>query len=353
MKAVDPARVQAVVDSLGATADGAVAGLPLGAAALKVRIAHSGLTREELSALSAAFLDDRRRAVRGVLGEDAFQAAGVYFILLPVPGSIAALYRGAQDYTVVLSLGLVEALRLSCVAGQLQSALQGLRASGKLESAMGVEQAGRKLYLLDQMIAYLNASAVLAHLTARRVPNVVAALDTELVRKANVIVEAALMFVLLHELGHVEYQRASTHPATVWEFAVPEELDARQEEELFADKHALDSAPAAFRLPMVHAATFVLQLYSYIDLLRDGPSRTHPLSVNRLAAMRGLVVPSEVDAVGDAAVQNAIELGRSLQAQASQGTVPCQRIAALERFVKVRDQIDWRSAQEVLQAIAT
>lgn len=351
MKAVDPGRVHAVIDTLTAP-DAGVGALPLGAAALKVRIAHSGLTREELSALSAAFLDERRQAARGILGEAAFQAEGVEFILLPVPGSIAALYAGTQGYTVGLSFGLVEALRLSCVAGQLRSALDALKASRKLEAAMGLEAAGSALQLLDQMIAYLNASAMLAHLQARRVPNVVAALDAQMLRKANVVVEAALMFVLLHELGHVQYQRTQATPSTTWEFAVAEELDARQEEELFADKHALDQVPAGFRLPMVHAAAFVLHLYTYIDVLRTGESRTHPLAVNRLAVMRAQVGGQEVGAVGDAATRNAIEVGQALQAKGLQGLAGGQGLAAIEKFVGICDEVDWRPAQEALQVLA-
>ncbi|RNE88836.1 hypothetical protein [Marichromatium sp. AB31] len=348
MKAVDPRHVHAVIDTLTAPSAG-VGALPLGASALKVRIAHSGLTREELSALSAAFLDDRRQAARGILGEAAFQAKGVEFVFLPVPGSIAALYAGAQGYTVALSLGLVEALRLSCVAGQLRSALEMLKASKRLEAAMGAEAAGKALQLLEQMIAYLIASAILAHLEARRVPNAVAALDAQMVRKANVVVEAALMFVLLHELGHVEYQRAQSRSTTTWEFAVAEELDARQEEELFADKYALDQVPAGFRLPMVHAAAFVLHLYTYIDVLRTGESRTHPLAVNRLAAMRAQVGSLQVGEVGDAATRNAIEVGQTLQAQDPLSLAGGQGLAAIEKFVATCDEVDWRPAQEALQ----
>lgn len=352
MKAVAPAHVQAAIDSLDATASDAVGALPLGAAALKVRIAHSGLTNEELSALSAAFLDDRRASARRVLGECAFQAESVDFLCLPVPGSIAALYPLAHGYTVALSLGLVEALRLSCVAAQLHSALQGLKASEKLQMAMGVKAAGRALQLLERMIAHFNASAALAHLVARPVPNVVAALTPEMSRKANVVLEAALMFVLLHELGHVEHQRASPRPEAVWEFVVPQALSSRQEEELFADKYALDSVPKEFRLLLVHAAAFVLQLYTYIDLLKVAAAPTHPLSVNRLAAMRAQVGAVEPGAIGDAALSNAIHVGRLLQAHASQSTAPPQQMAALEKFVAAGDEVDWRPAQEALQVLA-
>lgn len=351
MQAVDPGRVQAVIETLAAP-DAVTGALPLGAAALKVRVAHSGLTKEELSALSAAFLDDRRQAVRGVLGEGAFKADGVDFILLPVPGSIAALYAGTGAYTVALSLGLVEALRLSCVAGQLRSALQALKASRTLESAMGDEAAAKALRLLEQMIAYLNASALLAHLQARRAPNVVASLDAQMLRKANVVVEAALMFVLLHELGHVQYQRAQSRQGATWEFVVAEELDARQEEELFADKFALDQVPAGFRLPMVHAAAFVLHLYTYIDALRSGEPRTHPLAVNRLAAMRAQVGAVDVGEVGDAATRNAIEVGQSFLGRGPQGLGAGQGLPAIEKFVKFGDAVDWRPAQEALQLLA-
>ena len=351
MKAVDPGRVHAVIETLAASNVGTGA-LPLGAAALNVRIAHSGLTKEELSALSAAFLDDRRQAARGVLGQGAFQTEGVDFILLPVPGSIAALYAGAQGYTVALSLGLVEALRLSCVAGQLSSALQALKSAKKLESAIGDEAASKALQLLDQMIAYLNGSALLAHLHARRVPDVVAALDSQMLRKANVVVEAALMFVLLHELGHVQYQRAQSRPTVTWEFAVAEELDARQEEEHFADKHALDQVPAGFRLPMVHAAAFVLHLYTYIDVLRTGEHRTHPLAVNRLAAMRAQVGNVETGEVGDAATRNAIEVGQALRVQGPLSLAGGHGLATIENFVGTCDEVDWRPAQEALQLLA-
>lgn len=352
MKAVDPGRVHAVIETLAAA--GAVSGaLPLGAAALKVRVAHSGLTKEELSALSAAFLDDRRQAAQGVLGQGAFKADGLDFILLPVPGSIAALYAGTGAYTVALSLGLVEALQLSCVAGQLSSALQALKASGKLESALGDEAAAKALRLLEQMIAYLNASALLAHLQARRVPNVVASLGAQMLRKANVVVEAALMFVLLHELGHVQYQRAQSRQVVTWEFAVAEELDARQEEELFADKFAFDQIPAGFRLPMVHAAVFVLHLYTYIDALRSCEPRTHPLAVNRMAAMRAHVGGIDAGEVGDAATRNAIEVGQSFLGRGPEGLGGGQGLPAIEKFVGSCDEVDWRPAQEALQLLVS
>jgi len=351
MKAVDPERVHAVIETLAAP-DSVTGAVPLGAAALKVRIAHSRLTKEDLSALSAVFLDDRRHAATRVLGQGAFKADDVDFILLPVPGSIAALYAGAGVYTVALSLGLVEALRLSCVTGQLRSALQALKASRKLESAMGDEAAARALRLLEQMIAYLNASALLAHLRARQVPNVVASLDAQMHWKANVVLEAALMFVLLHELGHVQYQRAQSRQATTWEFALAEELDARQQEELFADKFALDQVPAAFRLPMVHAAAFVLHLYTYIDVLRSGEPRTHPLAVNRLAAMRAQVGVVDVGEVGDAATRNAIEVGQNFLGRGAQGLASGDGLSAIEKFVESGDAIDWRPAQEALLHLA-
>ncbi len=350
MRAVDPRRVDAVIDALTATGTG-VGALPLHEAGLKVRIKHSGVTAEELSALSAAFLDARRQAARGILGEAAFEANGVEFMLVPVSGSIAALYPAPPAYTVVLSVGLVEALRLSCVAGQLHAALETLKGSRKLEAAMGLQAAGKALKLFDRLVAYLHASSILAHLRARRVPNVIAALDAQMVRKADVVLEAALMFVLLHELGHVEYQRLESRPAITWEFAVPEELNEAQEEELFADKYALDQAPAEFRLPMVHAATFVLQLYTYIDLLRAGEPRRYPLAVNRLAAMRAQVSDRKAGEVGDAATRNAIAIGRALQAQDPSRLSSGQGLAALEEFACIGDQIDWRPVQEALQVL--
>jgi len=358
MRPVSPDDVGVIVDGLDtAWRHRTVGAVPIGAAGLKARLAHVRVTNEQLSVLSSAFLEERRAQAKGILGEGAYADEEVQFFLLPVPGSIAALYRWQNGYAIVLSLGLIEILRLSSVAGQLHSALERLRHSAAVKSALGAQTFARTVTLLTRMTAYINASAALSHLEARPVPDVLGGLDTATRHRAEVVLEAAIMFVLLHELGHVKFQRKGHCSGCLsadvqWEFAVPEALDVHKEEELFADRFALDAVPPGFRLALSHAACLLLQLHTYVDTLRDDGERQHPLAVNRLMAMQHHAGAGASLDTGHQALQVAISLGARLWAKGGQKASSIGRLEALRRFVESEKNFDWRPLREALVALS-
>ncbi|WP_250495416.1 hypothetical protein [Caballeronia sp. GAWG1-1] len=354
MHAVVEHAVDEIIDGLDAAWDANIAkgAVSAGEAGLRVRLAHCGVSRADLAALSTAFLEERRAQAKRVLGPSPYNDAEVQFLFLPIPGSVAAVYPLRDSFAVVVSLGLVEALRLCSIAGRLQSALERIEHSAKVESALGEERFRYVCQLFKRMCAFINASAVLCHLDGGKVPNFASRLDAATRHRADVLLEAGLMFVLLHELGHVRYRRALLERGVnaddvQWEFTVPENLDERKTEELFADRFALDAVSHNFRLTLTHASCLLLQLYTCVDTLQHRNKREHPLSVNRLQAMQSYAGVAQGYDVGQTALNAAIKFGERLWKDSAAGSAKTG-LDALKRFVGAHSQFDWRPISDAL-----
>lgn len=309
----------------------------------------------DVASLSTAFLDQSRANVKGILGVSAYHVpSAVDFLYLPVNSSIALTIVENDRASIILSLGLVEVLRLGCVAGHLESSIGRLEMQsngfGKKIGATKVKQMVRSLRTMTQ---YLNACAVLHFMEPGVLPNAAASLDVSTQRRVGVTLEAVVMFVLLHELGHVDFRRRRklhARDSVVWEFAVPEDLDANKEEELHADKFALQSVPPAFSLSLVHSATFFLHLHCLVDVALGHRPVMHPLSVNRISALYAAAksVPNGGD-LGHEAVSQAIAAGTQFWTErgTNDPNAPVYR-ESLRRFVLQYSEVDWRPVQEAL-----
>jgi len=371
MQAAEPSRVESILQEIARLPDVALHAVPLQQRAVQARVAATGLSAHEISEVSSAFLAERRAPASRILTDGTGEPYGmknVDFVFLPMAGSIAATFVSEEQAWVLLSLGLVETLKLACVSGQLCSAIDKLEHDAVVRAEVGDAALSSMVKTLRTMVQTLNAAAVLQFVDAGPIPSVVAGLDEQTQRRAGVTLEAVLMFVLLHELGHVDYRRSRPSPqalpspitasssrsatSLVWEFAVPEALNARQEEELHADRHAMLSVPPRFRLPLAHAATFFLHLHGYVESISPKRSTTHPLSVNRLAALQELAASSEPDdAVGRRAIHEALSSGVGFWEQREEQALP-QRLESLRQFVRNAAAVDWRPAREALLLLA-
>ncbi len=305
---------------------------------------------DDISRLSQAFLEDRRLQMKGVLGEGAYATHGVHFAFFPVVDSFASTFIDSDSTTVLLSLGLVEALRLGCAAGQLESAIATLQNDPALVRELEPARFEGMVNTLRSMTQYFNACAVLHFKEPKRLPDATGLLDDATRHRVDVTLEAVLMFLLHHELGHVDFRRSSrpgdVGPHLVWEFAVPESSNSAKDEEFYADAYALRCVPSEFALPMVHAATFFLHLHNYVDAASAVPPTDHPLCVNRIAALYALATDaSNPEDIGHRAVAQAVASGADLWTRQER----VFSLPALRRFVNRMEQVDWRPAQEALQ----
>ena len=99
----------------------------------------------------------------------------------------------------------------------------------------------------------------------------------------------AVLFVLLHELGHIESghlqssQVRSERPAMA--LAEPERLSVIQTQELTADAFALDRIKPAYRAELMPSLIFFFTPFTFLEAFSGALSKSHPLAVNRLSAL--------------------------------------------------------------------
>lgn len=355
MKAASASSIWKMLRSLGGDADGFKShAIAANAGFLVAKLSGSKLSLDAVHLLSSLFLQERERSAQRILGPDGYQHPGVEFVLFPVVECIACALRASSGSTIFLSLGLVETLRLSIAASQIDSCIDSLERSGLLASQVGPQEAQVMLKSMRHMTQYFNAQAVLMFMQPEVLPNCSSLLSPSIRRKVDVVLEAVLMFVLLHEMGHVEHWRAGKRDAPtadlVWEFAVAEDIDADKAEELWADAYALSRVPVEFQLPLVHAATFFLNLYNYVEASSVERSASHPLAVNRIAALYATARDTAAqDEPGHRAVQQATRVGTEFWAKPSRGA----SLQALKRYARRMSELDWGPAQQALMVLDT
>lgn len=322
-------------------------------ALIVTRMRNSSIGLDDMHRLSSVFLDDRKQSMKDVLGPHAYEVPDVDFVFFPIVESCASTFIDRDRTTIFLSLGLMEALRLAIASAQLDSAIRLIEKDQAITDELGTLGRGKAVEQLRLMIQYFNASAVLHFKAPRRLPAAASLLDAATRHRIDVVLEAVLMFLLLHELGHVDYRRQSKvpdqPPHLVWEFAVPEDVNEAKREEFYADAFALRSVPEAFALPLVHAATFFLHLHNYVDATAGAGPTTHPLCVNRIATLYALVRGNApLDAVGHDAVAVALEAGSKVWSLPSEH----MSVDALQRYTEALSTVDWQPAQDALQLLA-
>ena len=106
----------------------------------------------------------------------------------------------------------------------------------------------------------------------------------------------ALLFVLLHELGHLELGHLSDGPLSEVAHVgllEPETLSLRQADELAADEFAIAQIAPAYRADLISSLMLLMGGFALLEAFYGGLSASHPLAINRLARLADLL---ELDA---------------------------------------------------------
>lgn len=98
-------------------------------------------------------------------------------------------------------------------------------------------------------------------------------------------VQGALMFLLLHELGHIERGHLSSQDARYLPFygAVDETFSHHQRQEIEADDFAMNALVDEAMLLATYWVPQALTLFSSVELVTGQRGNRHPLSLNRAA----------------------------------------------------------------------
>lgn len=321
------------------------------------RLRSGGVSSADITALSETFLSQRLNASRRILGTAAYAEPAAKFILLPVKHLIALAWTQDGPACITVSVGLLEVLRAECRTALLHSYFTRL-----ISNPAAMELLGRKAASVRRMgellFQYLHACTVLYFFEPGHLPDVDALLSARVREKVTITLEAALIFLLLHELGHV-HARRETRPlalplaSVVSEFVLPEVLDARKEEELLADQFALGQVPREFQLHLVHGATFLLNIHNYVERFAGKAPQDHPLSVNRLAALYAQAnrqPPKEQ--TGRLAIEQAVRVARDGWSDASTPTATGTDLDSLKRFVASLRNTNWSATIAAIDLLA-
>jgi hypothetical protein len=98
----------------------------------------------------------------------------------------------------------------------------------------------------------------------------------------------AILFALLHELGHIDLGHLEDGPLSeVLPIALvePETLSLYQQDELAADAYAIAHIAPAHRADIISSVMFLLGSFALLEAFMGGFSVSHPLTINRLGAI--------------------------------------------------------------------
>ncbi len=197
--------------------------------------------------------------------------------VLPFPLCVSYAHELAGRPLIVLSTGLIDLIANAIFASQLQSLLP---------------QALETYYLLqarhDMPASDLVANALFLQLHAFRgcapLPNCQALLSPQLLRQSQDAIDGALLFIVLHELGHHRLGHLDSDRIRPlrYRLIVGDALSIDQQQELEADQFALDSliepAQAIGTFWHQNAVNFFMQL----ELVSGQLSGTdHPAAIDR------------------------------------------------------------------------
>ena len=99
---------------------------------------------------------------------------------------------------------------------------------------------------------------------------------------------AAVIFYVLHELGHIVYghmEQGFVSERLSIDTAVNEDINENQKMEFEADSYALSCIYPNVRNPIISSLVFALGPFAFLETFRGGLDRKHPLTVNRIAEL--------------------------------------------------------------------
>lgn len=114
-------------------------------------------------------------------------------------------------------------------------------------------------------------------------------LGTRARNDVTVAVYGALVFVLLHEIGHIELGHIGKtgvySERQHFSLLEQEALSKSKENELAADKFAIRLIPKKSRFDFMPSLVFLLGAYAFLEVFSGNMDKEHPLAVNRLSSI--------------------------------------------------------------------
>lgn len=272
----------------------------------------------EIAQFSNLYLDQRRQAVSGILGTNAFSQEETALIVVPVSKLFAFTCYEKEQSFVVLSLGLLELLRFEAATAMLQSYFyQSILSIDNLKLKEDYRDSLQKtIEMGEEMFRFFQASAILYLIQPGYLPRIEDHLEESLCNRITIVLEPCLLFIILHEIGHIQFHRCKGNyklrSQIFSEFPIQEDINNSKAEELFADQFALQSVPQEFRPLLIHGSLLFFNIHNYFEALIQSQPQEHPLSLNRMAILYEQAYCHQINkGFSDRAITKAIERGKS------------------------------------------
>jgi predicted Zn-dependent protease len=138
-------------------------------------------------------------------------------------------------------------------------------------------------------------------------PSLSESFDQRLTHDAEHAFAGGLLFILLHELGHLELRHSAlsqgTAGATAPTLACVEDVNFRKEQEFEADAFAFHAMVPRARSMLIVNAWYVMGLILDYESLAGNRNNTHPLAINRIAKLNELSGALDDAAIAESAAK--------------------------------------------------
>jgi hypothetical protein len=247
---------------------------------VRSRILKHGVTPDELSRLSASFIDERLECW-GSLYQPNETLPDLELAFAPVAEAYVGYGSGARHPVLLITLGMYELLRYHCVVSIWSSWAQTLVT--RCDPAQSRD--------LSLVRGYLNLCSVLFLCEIGTLPRIEAEIGKNQLDNGHRLAESTLLYLILHEMGHIAWERMSGTER----HAFAAELNAKgladvsehHVKEHFCDVSVFNHVPEDARGAMIIASQALLNISNYCEahnLLRHQAS--HPPASQRIRAMQ-------------------------------------------------------------------
>ena len=200
--------------------------------------------------------------------------------VLPFPICMAYAEESEKRPIIVIASGLIDLIANSIFASQLQSLLP-----------PELDRYYMPQFRKDMPASHLFANALfLLHLQFYRfckpLPNIFALMTPKMFEDSKMAINGALVFTLLHELGHHKLKHFRTtrslRPMHHYQFAVKEDLSVFKRQEMEADDFALNSLIEQAKIIGTYWQQNAVSFFSQMELVSGSYSdEHHPMALNR------------------------------------------------------------------------
>lgn len=243
--------------------------------AIRHQILSHNISPKLLNDISKEFVRVQTQALGKIVPQfpDSVNASLIY---LPIMSISAFAIRQQQTHLVVITEGLYELLRAHSVNSLF---------ADRFEKQQRHEQLQRQE--IEKIIKILNLSCIL--FMSGRLPEPIRIerhIAEDIVAAGYRLAEVALLFVILHEFGHVHFWQQSPAEITHFEHAIQihtqEEITQTKIEEFYADAFVLTCLTEELAGPMIHASQVFFTIRAFIEACDLTAGDNHPLAINRL-----------------------------------------------------------------------